>query len=492
MQRTLTHFAYFSVIALLGLTVPAAFLGDPSAAQHAIIVVGTLGVWRYTWALVNFSRAIIFKKFAYPRWKAKAFKAYAASGVRSHAFFMLTSYMVDQDTTLMVYRRLFRAAARAPAGATIVSSVVDGADERLIREIYNSMQIDMSSVTLKLDRIKSNGKRDAMERALTILASYAPTPYDIMIFVDGDTVVPDDVVEQAAPWFHDQRVGALTTHEEAIIEDENLFKDWFDLRFHQRQVMMCSMGLSKHVLTLTGRMSIFRANLATDPGLVNGVGRDYLDHWRLGRVNFLTGDDKSTWYWLLKNRYQMLYLPDMVSRSVETQPRDGFFDSAKTLMVRWFGNMMRTNGRAIRLGPRPMGFFTWWSILDQRVSMFTTLVGPISILVTAILVSPAVIPLYIGWVMATRYVFCAFIALFNGVSFPVTQPPILYFSQIVGASIKTFVLFRLDKQKWTRQNASGGATTLALFDRVKAYESAAHHALTICWLTLGVLYLSTL
>jgi len=294
-QRTLTHFAYFSVIALLGLTVPAAFLGDPSAAQHAIIVVGTLGVWRYTWALVNFSRAIIFKKFAYPRWKAKAFKAYAASGVRSHAFFMLTSYMVDQDTTLMVYRRLFRAAARAPAGATIVSSVVDGADERLIREIYNSMQIDMSSVTLKLDRIKSNGKRDAMERALTILASYAPTPYDIMIFVDGDTVVPDDVVEQAAPWFHDQRVGALTTHEEAIIEDENLFKDWFDLRFHQRQVMMCSMGLSKHVLTLTGRMSIFRANLATDPGLVNGVGRDYLDHWRLGRVNFLTGDDKSTW-----------------------------------------------------------------------------------------------------------------------------------------------------------------------------------------------------
>ena len=124
--------------------------------------------------------------------------------------------------------------------------------------------------------------------------------------------------------------------------------------------------------------------------------------------------------------------------------------------------------------------------------MFTTLVGPISVLATAILVSPAVIPLYVGWVLATRYIFCAFIALFNGVSFPVTQPPILYFSQIVGAAIKTFVLFRLDKQKWTRQNATGGAVAVALFDRVKAYESAAHHALTICWLTLAVLYLSTL
>lgn len=492
MERTLTHFAYFAVIALLGLTVPATFLGDPSAAHHAIIVVGTLGAWRYSWAVLNFSRATIFKRFVYPRRKARAFKAYAASGVRSHAYFMVTSYMVDQDTTLMVYRRLFRAAANAPAGATIVSSVVDGADERLIREIYNSMQIDMSSVTLKMDRIASKGKRDAMERALTILATFAPTPHDIMIFVDGDTVVPFDVVEQAAPWFHDQNVGALTTHEEAIIEEQNLFKDWFDLRFHQRQVMMCSMGLSKHVLTLTGRMSIFRANLATHPGLVNGVGRDYLDHWRLGRVNFLTGDDKSTWFWLLKNKYQMLYLPDMVSRSVETQPRATFFDSAKTLMVRWFGNMMRTNGRAIRLGPGPMGFFTWWSILDQRVSMFTTLVGPLSVLVTAIFATPAVIPLYIGWVLATRYVFCAFIAIFNGVSFPVTQPPILYFSQIVGAAIKTFVLFRLDKQKWTRQNAGGGAAALALFDRVKAYESAMHHALTLCWLTLAVLYVSTL
>ena len=493
MLRTLTHFAYFSVIVLLGLTVPASFLGDPSAARHTIIVIGVLGAWRYSWALLNFSRAIIFKKWVYPRRKAKVFAEYKASGVRSHAYFMVTSYMVDFDTTLMVYRRLFRAAARAPDGATIVSSVVEGADERLIREIYNSMQCDMSSVKLHLDRIKSNGKRDAMERALTLLARYAPAENDIMIFVDGDTVVPDDVVEAAAPWFYDQNVGALTTHEEAIVDDENLFKDWFDLRFHQRQVMMCSMGLSKHVLTLTGRMSIFRANLATHPGLVNGVGHDYLDHWRLGRVNFLTGDDKSTWFWLLRNGYQMLYLPDMVSRSVETQPRATFYDSAKTLMVRWFGNMMRTNGRAIRLGPKPMkSFFTWWSILDQRVSMFTTLVGPLSVAVTAILASPLVIPLYIGWVLATRYVFCAFIAIFNGVSFPVSQPPILYFSQVVGAAIKTFVLFRLDKQKWTRQNSTGGAAVVALFDRVKAHESTAHHALTLCWLTLGVIFLSTL
>ncbi len=492
MKTFITHIAYLAVIALLGLSLPAAFIGDPRVVQHAIIVVGVLGAWRYSWALINFSRAITFRYFAYAKRKARAFRNYRESGVISHAYFMVTSYMVDQDTTLMVYRSIFRAAARAEGGATIVSSVVEGADERLIRKVYETMTIDMSSVKLVMDRIESNGKRDAMARALRILAKFSPTHHDIMVFVDGDTEVPLDIVEQAAPWFSNPNVGALTTHEAAIIEQEGLFKDWFTLRFNQRQVMMCSMGLSRRVLTLTGRMSVFRASLATEPEFVKGVGQDYLDHWRLGRVNFLTGDDKSTWYWLLRNGYQMLYLPDVVSRSVETQPRDTFFDSAKTLMVRWFGNMMRTNGRAIRLGPRSMGFFTWWSILDQRVSMFTTLVGPTSVLATALLVSPAVIPLYIGWVMATRYMFSAFIALFNGVWFPVTHPPTLYFSQIVGAAIKTYVLFRLDKQKWTRQNSTSGGAVLALFDRIKAYESAAHHAVVLSWLMIAVLALMTI
>ena len=490
MVLALSHIGYFSVIVLLTMAIPPSFLGDPGNAKHAIIVIGFLGAWRYSWAMLNFTRAIIFRKYAYPRRKAEAFRRYRESGVRTHAYFMVTSYMVDQDTTLMVYRSIFRAAARSDGGATIVSSVVDGADERLIRYVYDTMTIDMSNVTLKMDRIKANGKRDDMARALKKLAEFSPTPYDIMVFVDGDTVVPEDVVAQSAPWFQDPDVGALTTHEAAIIEKDNLFKDWFILRFNQRQVMMCSMGLSKHVLTLTGRMSVFRADLSTHPQFVNGVGHDYLDHWRLGRVTFLTGDDKSTWYWLLKNGYQTLYLPDVVSASVETQPRDTFLDSAKTLMVRWFGNMMRTNGRALRLNPRIMGFFTWWSILDQRVSMFTTLVGPLSVMLTALLVTPAVVPLYIAWVLMTRYLFCLFIARFNGEWFPVTHPPILYFSQVVGAAIKSFVLFRLDKQKWTRQNTGSGGAAVTLFDRIKATESAVHHALTLCWLTLAILFVS--
>ena len=403
-------------------------------------------------------------------------------------YMLVTSYMVEPEVTLPVYRSVFRAAARARDGATIVASVVDGADARLIRQIYETQAEDMTGVQLIVDRIKANGKRDALARTLRILGGLSPTHRDILVFVDGDTMVPEDIWTESAPVFTDLKVGALTTDEDVEVGRESLFKDWFVLRFNQRQVMMCSMGLSKRVLTLTGRMSVFRADLATDPTFIQAIGQDFLDHWRLGRVDFLTGDDKSTWFWLLKNGYEMHYLPDVRSVSFEFQPRPTFLDSSKTLMVRWFGNMIRTNGRALRLSPRLIGGFTWWSVLDQRVSMWTTLVGPITVALAAIMVSPSVIPLYIAWVMITRYIFCVIIALFRGSWFPVTHPPILYFSQVVGAALKTYVLFRMDKQKWTRQGGGTGGAIIALRDKLKATESAAHHALALVWLTVAILY----
>ena len=491
MTRAMTHIAYFGTIALLFAIVPMGYLGNLQSMTKTLFIVGFLGMWRYGWALVNFTRAFIYRFRVYPRRKAAYQRRFEQLGAPSHMYVMITSYMVDPDVTLMVYRRLFAACANARDGATIVASVVDGADERLIRQIYDSSREDLRDTRLVIDRIKANGKRDAMMKALRILATFQPTQHDIMVFIDGDTAPPPDLWAQAAPVFSDPGVGALTTDEAALIDKPGLFRDWFDLRFHQRNVMMCSMGLSKRVLTLTGRLSVFRAALATDPGFIRGVGQDYLDHWRLGRIDFLTGDDKSTWFWLLTHGYQTVYLPDVQSESVETQPRPTFYDSARTLMIRWFGNMMRTNGRALRLPPGRIGYFTWWSILDQKVSMWTTLVGPLSVLFTAVLHSAWVLPLYAGWVLLTRYSFCMVIAIFNRCWFPITHPPVLYFSQVFGAIIKTYVFFRLDRQKWTRQASSSGGAVKSLADRIKQMESVAHHAVALSFLALAILFLNT-
>ncbi|MEL6838354.1 MAG: hypothetical protein AAFP85_03630 [Pseudomonadota bacterium] len=136
----LSHLAYLSVIVLLTSLVPPGFLGE---VQQAVLVIGVLGMWRYSWAAINFTRAVIFRRLVYPRRKARAHAAYAAQPNRAHAFFLTTSYKIDTEVTIPVYRSIFLAASKSENGATIVSSVVDGADARLIQKIYDTMPVNM-------------------------------------------------------------------------------------------------------------------------------------------------------------------------------------------------------------------------------------------------------------------------------------------------------------------------------------------------------------
>ncbi len=478
----LGHLTYIAACAAIALTV---YDGNFSGAEGAILTLGVIGAWRYGWGLVNFTRALVYIHARYPRQKREAEAAYADRPVPAHGYFMVTSYKIEPEVTRRSYQSVFEAAAASEGGATIVASVVDGADLRLIRDLHAANRDRLGHVRLVIDRIPGSGKRDAIARSLRLLQREAPTARDVLVFVDGDTCVPRDIVARSAPFFTDPRVGALTTDERVEIPNDPAFRDWFHLRFQQRQMMMSSMALSGRVLTLTGRMSVFRADLATDPSFVQQVQHDRIDHWRLGNIQFLTGDDKSTWFWLLSRGYRMTYLPDVHSLSMESQPKPGFAESAIALMKRWFGNMLRTNARALSLGPSRIGTFTWWSILDQRVSIFTTLLGPIAVLLTAIFATPLVLPAYLAWIMFTRYLYCAALSLFRPGFFPISYPFLLYFGQIVGATVKSYALFRLDRQKWTRQSAGGGAARLALGARVRNASSTAIQVLAIGWLVLA-------
>ena len=478
------HLLYLLACAAMALSIP----GDVFASAGGfLLIVGVVGLWRYSWGLVNFARAIFYIYWAYPRRKAAAEQVYAASPHRAHAFFLTTTFKIETAITTKVYRSIFLAASRSQGGATVVASVVDSADERLIRCLHAAAPAGVSPVKLIIDRIPGTGKRDALATSLRTIAGQCPTKRDIVLFVDGDSCVPEDVVARTAPFFAVEGTGALTTDEACEIPDNELFRDWYALRFTQRQMMMSAVALGHRVLTLTGRMSVVRADLATQPDFIASIEHDSIDHWRLGTVKFLTGDDKSTWFWLLKNGYRMAYLPDLQAVSMETQPKPGFVDSALTLMVRWFGNMLRTNGRALKLPPSKIGLFTWWSILDQRISMWTTLVGPTSAVATALLVEPMILPAYVAWVMLTRYLYCWLLATFGG-PFPISYPFLVYFGQVFGALVKSYVLFRLDRQRWTRQHTAlrGGAGWPA---RLRSLSSVYLHALAYSWLVVCILVL---
>jgi mannuronan synthase len=477
-----------------------ALLPPPSVVQSAsgtLLVIGVIGVWRYTWAAINFCRAALYINWAFPHLRARQTKVYDLLARNNHAYFLVTSFRIAPAISTRVYRSIFEAAYHAKGGATVVASIVNEADGRLIRQVFASVCLTASRpsghVTLQIDKIAGTGKRDALATSLQSIAQLCPSSNDIVLLVDGDSCVPIDVVDRSLPFFVDPSVGAVTSDEISDTEGGQLFRDWFKLRFAQRHVMMSSMALSGKVLTLTGRMSIFRANLATDPSFIRQVRSDYIDHWRLGRVHFLTGDDKSTWFWLLNKGYNMLYLPDVQTVSIETQPKPGFYGSATTLMTRWFGNMLRTNNRALALPASRIGTFTWLSLMDQQASIWTTMIGPISVLLASVMISPWLLVAYAAWVMFTRYVMCILIMAFRGERFPVSFPVLLYFSQIAGAATKSFIMFRLDRQKWTRQDTIGGSMTFATVgQRMRAYSSTHMHMLALGWLVTCVAYFNNL
>ncbi|MEM7521874.1 MAG: hypothetical protein AAF307_12660 [Pseudomonadota bacterium] len=84
MGMILGHLAYFSGVALLLCMVPQGFLGNMQGAQGAVIVIGTLGIWRYSWATLNFSRALWFRRVVYPRWRKLRAARFAKSTARHH------------------------------------------------------------------------------------------------------------------------------------------------------------------------------------------------------------------------------------------------------------------------------------------------------------------------------------------------------------------------------------------------------------------------
>ncbi len=484
MARLQGHFLYILMLIATALALPPV-VWDPQAHEF-IFIFGFLAVWRYSWGILNWIRFNIYHKRVFPRWRAQA-EALGDTALPTHVYLLVTSFRIGTETTRRVYESVIREAINYNCPATIICSIVERSDEVLIKQMFDAMH-PPAHLKMVMVRIAGTGKRDALAYGFRAIAKENPAAGSIAAVIDGDSMLPEDCLKKCASILALQPdVGALTTDEICEVEGNWVFRKWYNMRFAQRNIFMGSVSLSRRVLTLTGRMSMFRAEIITNPDFIERVELDWIDHWRLGRFKFLTGDDKSSWFYLLKEGFPMLYIPDVKVITIETPPDPNFFKSSVMLMRRWFGNMLRTNARAIALGPKPMGWFTWISICDQRISMWTSLTG----LVAAILISVAVMPMamlyYLWWIALSRYILT--LSLLAGrPSVDAFYPFLLYYNQTVGSFIKTLVLFRLDKQKWTRQK-----TVLAqrhtLSERLAGFSSAYMHSFAF---TVFVVALATL
>lgn len=441
-------FLYALVLVAAGFAVPPQWWDG--ASPEFLLLVGGIALWRYSWGLLHLCRSLVYRHLVFPRMRDRV-EAMGAAGLPSHVYLLITSFRIPARTTARVYGAALEEALRSGLACTLVASIVEEADERLIRRLFGDLG-GHGRVRLEIVRIPGTGKRDALADGFRRIAADAPAADAAVCVIDGDTILQPGILRSSLPFLKSgPKVGAFTTDEVCEVEGRRLFRDWYAMRFAQRHVLMSSMGLASRVLTLTGRMSAFRADIVCRPDFIAMIQHDHVDHWCFGRLPFLTGDDKSSWFYLLRGGYEMLYIPDVRITTIETPPHPDFGVASTQLMMRWFGNMLRTNRRAVALGPRRIGLFTWWSLVDQRLSMWTSLTGLTGALLMVLGGHEQFLIAYIYWIAITRFIqTLALLTARSRVSW--TWPFLLYYNQIYGSAIKTYMLFHQDRQKWTRQN----------------------------------------
>jgi mannuronan synthase len=449
-----------SVVAALGLVV-----GDlVSWATHRGVLLVTLagiGCWRWSWFLIQNGRAILYRYVVYPRIRRHAEKAVAINGPAPEVVVMATTYHEKPWITRLVFDSIFSELS-AVSGLTrrprVVVATGCDEDDANIQAVYaercgtlaDSKQAYWPPELVLLR--EGGGKRSAIAAALREIVKGNPHPAGAVVFLDGDTILRTGFFQRVLPLFRlEPQVAAVTTNEDGYAKGPSWFAEWISLRFGLRHRTMCSVALSNKLLCLTGRLSVFRGSVAADPTFLAQIERDVINHWLWGSFEMLSGDDKSTWFWLSRHGCRMLYVPDAMVTTIEVV-QGSALKRALANIRRWSGNSLRHNWRAMRLGPSKLGWFPWWSLIDQRFAMFTVLFGPMMFL-TALFNGQLILAAGLAlWLLLSRLAQSS-IAWWHGRRWSAFYLPLVLLSDWTAALTKIWILFHPAKQAWLNRGA---------------------------------------
>ncbi len=393
-------------------------------------------------------------------------------GPVSEVAILATTYHEKPWITLVVFESVFRELSTLEGLARRPRVVVVGGcdeDDATVRRIFESSCERLvprspwawppELVLLRGD----NGKRPALNAGLSEIAGGGMGPDGVVVLMDGDTIMGPGLLRKVLPIFRlPDPVGAVTTNENGLVHGPGWFAEWISMRLGQRHRTMCSVSLSGKVLCLTGRLSAFRSSIATDPGFISQIEHDSIDHWLWGKVDMLSGDDKSSWYWLAANRHRMLYVPDAMATTVEVVSGSALVRTYANLK-RWSGNTLRNSDRVIALGPRTMGLIPWWSTVDQRICIWTALVGPVLSILGLLAGRFEVAIAYLLWAMVSRTLISVMYWR-HGRRISAFYMPLELLSSWLNAIVKIWVSSHPAKQTWLNRggrsldSTEGGAS----------------------------------
>ncbi len=475
---------------IIGLLSFSNSLFDPHT-MTITFTIGLLGVWRYGWWFTHAVRALIYGRLVYPKMRDAGQKIWNNGWRPRHLHFMMTTYREHREITEMVVRSIIGEIVSSGVPGTIWLGSSDRFDEDIIIDLLEREAQDVD-ITLRIIRQNVSGKRAAIGLVLRAMCRLPVLDDDLVVFMDGDFVLAEGAISKCMPLFKlYPDLQACTTDEEVICIGPRWIETWLKMRFSQRRLAMQSHALSGRVLTLTGRMSIFRAKHLKQLEFIRLLEADHLEHWLWGKFRFLSGDDKSTWFYMLKHGAHMRYVPDALGYTIEVIEGSGMERMVQNFR-RWSGNMLRNGARAIKLGPRAMPFFIWWCLVDQRLSMWTMLVSPILAVSAAFLVGIEYLISYIIFIAISRLLLSLILCTYSR-RVELSYSWILYLNQIINASVKVYCIFRLSKQRWSnRGNQSAGMNGESLVETARNWMANLCTGVAVSLLFLGTVHYAKL
>ena len=183
------HVLYVVAVAAFAAAIPPQAYGAVSAG--VLGTIGFLAMWRYGWGFFHFIRALLFRKVVFPRMRRSADRAVEQNP--PNAFLLVTTFRIDSAVTMRVYKAACEAALAAPGKVTIVASVVEAGDQRLIKTLFQKFCGNQDKVDLIIVRIAGTGKRDALAYGFRAIARRTPCEDDVVAVIDGDSIVPPEL-----------------------------------------------------------------------------------------------------------------------------------------------------------------------------------------------------------------------------------------------------------------------------------------------------------
>ena len=423
---------------------------------EVLLTVGGIAFWRWSWFLLQNVRAIMYRYWVFPRLRHDAERAVAEMGPVPEVTVLATTYHEKPWITRAVFGSIFRELSTLQGLIKPPTLICIGGcdeDDATIRAIHAECSAELTPADpaqwppkLILGR-GDKGKRLALGLGMEEISKLGLREDGVVIILDGDTMFQTGLLAKVLPIFRLQpTVSAITTNEDGTVKGDPWIAEWTSLRFGLRHRSMCSISLSGKLLCLTGRFSVFRASVVTDPSFRTQVEHDVIHHWLWGSFEMLSGDDKSTWFWLAKHGHRMLYVPDAMVTTFEVVSGSAVH-RAMANTRRWSGNSVRHGWRAMMLGPKTLGWFPWYCLIDQRLTMLTILFGPCVAIFTCVTGRWDMAAAYLLWVFSSRIAHAS-ISWRHGRRFSAYYIPLQVIADWVTALTKLWVIFHPAKQNW--------------------------------------------